>query len=83
MSNWWFDCAQSRYDAMMPEDDPWVEIGDEVWLNFDYMTVLDRHGERAIIVDDLEDYPLLVECLLENDLQEIIDAVKEDGSFSL
>lgn len=79
----WFDDAQSRYDAMMPEDDPLVEIGDEVWLNFDYMTVLDRHGERAIIVDDLEDYPLLVECLLENDLQEIIDAVKEDGSFSL
>lgn len=79
----WFDDAQSRYDAMMPEDDPLVEIGDEVWLNFDYMTVLDRHGERKIIVDDLEDYPLLVECLLENDLQEIIDAVKEDGSFSL
>ena len=79
----WFDDAQSRYDAMMPEDDPWIEIGDEVWLNFDKMAILNRHGEREIIVEDLEDYPLLVECLLANHLQEIIDAVKEDGSFSL
>lgn len=85
MSNWWFNCAQSRYDSMMPEDDTMIcVVKNELWLDTDTMMLIDDNGHHwNITLDDYEAYPNMFDLLTNEVKADILEELYENGVFVL